>query len=521
MSYDFLIEMGWKSALISGAALALMLLLRSRSAADRAAVLRVGVVFLLALPVVAIAFPSLIVETAAPQAAPVAAAAPSVLSHAELASPETMASMSTAASSGDWNDPGLLFLLLYLGGVVMVGGRLLAGLWTLRRWTEAAEDVTDPAWLDALRRAAPKGGVRLLVSDDIESPLSWGLARPVILIDRDTLERPEDADAILGHEAAHVARRDWAALMASRIAVALFWFNPLVWLLDREVAQQAEEAADSRAVERVEPTRYAQTLLDWARAASAIAVPANAIAAPQPGIARRVRAIVEGRIGRRSGSFWTFAAIGLCAAIAAPVAALEFVPEAPEAPEPPAAPSAPAPAAAPAAPAAAAAPAAPAPAATPRAPRAPLAFAAMQPPVPPRAAVAPRPPLIDGERLSADIRAAVAEAVRTAEMSAEQARHASVEAHRAARAGMAAGAQGMMRGADDMERGARQMDEEARKLRNRDYRERQIAKAAARGEEITHEELLEAAEGMKEGAEGMREGAREMREAAEEMRRGG
>ncbi|MFN3389788.1 MAG: M56 family metallopeptidase, partial [Allosphingosinicella sp.] len=345
MSYSFLLEMAWKSALIAGAALLLVALLRSRSAADRGAVLRVGLAFLLLLPVVALAFPALVVETAAPaQAAAAPAMAPADWSAAELASPETMVTLGTAASSpgGDWSDPSLLFFLLYLGGVAMVGGRLVAGLLTLRRWTAEAEEVISPEWLGALERAgAGDRDIRLLVSHEIDSPLSWGLLRPVILLDPDALDRPEDADAILAHETAHVLRRDWPALVASRIGVALFWFNPLVWLLDREIAQQAEEAADSHAVERVAPARYAQTLLDWARQSGTVALPANAIAARQPGLARRVRAIVEGRIGRRSGSFWTFAAMALCVGIAAPVAALEFVEQAPEAPEPPEAPEAP------------------------------------------------------------------------------------------------------------------------------------------------------------------------------------
>jgi len=43
MSYDFLIEMGWKSAAIAGGALLLAAMLRSRAAADRGAVLKVAV----------------------------------------------------------------------------------------------------------------------------------------------------------------------------------------------------------------------------------------------------------------------------------------------------------------------------------------------------------------------------------------------------------------------------------------------------------------------------------------------
>jgi len=47
-----------------------------------------------------------------------------------------------------------------------------------------------------------------------------------------------------------------------------------------------------------------------------------------------------------------------------------------------------------------------------------------------------------------------------------------------------------------------------------------IAREAARGHHVTHEQLIEAADGMEEGARGMREGAREMREAGQRMRDG-
>ena len=545
MSYDFLIEMGWKSAAIAGGALLLAAMLRSRAAADRGAVLKVAVALLLALPAIALFAPALEIETSAP--APAAAAAPpGALPPAEIETAPAPAAgpalAPSAAAGGDWNDPSLLFFLLYLGGVAMVGGRLLAGLWTLRRWTRGAREVQSPEWRSALQRAGGEAlGIRLLACDEAGSPLSWGLRKPVILLDHDTLRAPGEADAILAHEVAHVARRDWPSLILSRLAVALFWFNPLVWRLDREIAQQAEEAADSDAAATVEPARYAQTLLDWARLNGRSALPANAIAAGEPGLSRRVKAILDGRVARRSGSAWAVAAMVGCAAFAAPVAALEFVPDAPEAPQAPEAPLAPE---APPAPlvrlaAAPLAPPAPGAAPAPLAPPAPLkgtivgpaampaglpvALAAMHPGPgarPPRAPRPPRPPFVDGALIEAEVERAVAGAMRSVDIAAEASRAAG-EAAAAVVAGMKHGAAGMEAGAKSMESGADRMRSEAARLKgSKAYREDVIRRNAARGEHVTHADLLKAADEMAKGAEEMREGAREMREAAKDMREG-
>ena len=540
MSYPFLIEMAWKSAAVSGAALLLAALLRSRSAADRGAVLRIGIAALLMLPVVSALLPSLDVETGS--AAPVVASA--AMPMAPVASEEAIVSSAVTApaveSGGSWDDPGILFLLLYLGGVAMVGGRLLAGLMTLRAWTREAKPVTDAVWLEALERIAGQGrAIRLLVSVQVDSPLSWGVGKPVILIDRDALMRSGDAEAILAHEVAHIRRRDWISLIGSRVAVALFWFNPLVWRLDREAAQQAEEAADSQAAARVEPTRYAQTLLDWARTGGGGLIPANAMASGEPGLARRVRAILEGRAARRSGSVVSIVAMAACVAVAAPVAALEFVqPEAPEAPEPPEAPEAPEPVEAPEAPEAGVVPVPPAPMAPP---------AVRVPGVPPVPAVPPLPPhhvaVHAAQEANAAARSAVEEAVRAGMdegeiarmveeslghavkdglLHAETARMAAREAARGAREGMRHGAEGMLRGADEMDRGAERMRSEGRRLQTDPaFREKAIRENAARGETVTHEQLIEAGRDMEKGARDMREGAKEMRKGAAEMRRQG
>lgn len=551
MDLDFFAEMAWKSALIAGAALVLAHVLRSRAAADRALVLRVGVAMLLLMPFIAIWLPALeVVAFAAPEPPAGLDALPAELRLAVLAGAPAAAPEPTI-----WDDPTPLLILAYLGGLAMVGSRLLAGLWLLRRWTRDAQEVACPDWLAAFERVRwsipDEQPVRLLVSSDVASPLSWGWRRPAILIDPDTLAQSDDAEAILAHEAAHIARRDWPVLLLARTAATLFWFNPLVWLLEREIVQQAEEAADRDAAERVEPARYAETLLSWARANTM--VPANSIAPKGSALGRRVRAILDRAARERpSGSGWTALAILACIGIAAPVAAMQLVAGAPPAPEAPPAPAAPLAPPAPAAPETSPAPRAPetieieVPDVSYVGPEVEAALAELLPRIPgivARATAAVHPEAMEEALREAEVemrrmrhmdRAEIEAAMREARAAMRHAPRVRVRpmvppaprvplapaiaASRAAPAlSMAHGADGMRRGAQGMEGGARRMEAEAARLEDRDYRERAIARALARGETVTHEQLLEAAQGLREGAEGMREGAREMREAAREM----
>ena len=567
MTSWFFIEMAAKSALICSVALLLSMALKHRAAADRAMVLRVGAGLLLALPLISVAFPVLQIEAFAAPADPL-----STMSAAEMERLLALAATLPATEPSIWDDPAPLLLILWGAGALAVLARLLVGLATLNRWTRSAEPVTDPVWLAALDRARIASGasdnMRLLVGDKVPGPLGWGFREPAILIDYDTYAEPEEADAILAHEVAHVARRDWPALMVTRVVTALFWFNPLVWTLARETIQQAEEAADAHAARLVEPTRYAETLLSWGQIGRGIAVPANSIAPGARALSRRVRAVLDkGMLERAAGSRLAIVATLLCVGVAAPVAALELVeaarPEQPAAPQRPIMAAMVQPASAPLPPeepAAAEPPVAPNAPAAPRAPNAPQAIdIELAPAMEELRRVMPQVRAIVANSVRHIDHAALARAISAAQahpVNAEQLRRAIAEAQRniprveelqaqlsrvdvaelqrrirvaipdeaalraQIRSSLAHSSHGMLRGADGMEVGATRMEEQARRFRDRGERERIIARERARGHNVTHEDLLEAARGMEEGARGMREGAREMREAAQRMRDG-
>ena len=330
MSLGLMFELAWKSGLIAAAALAGASLLRARPASERVAVLRLGVVLLLAFPVLVAVTPSLRIEApalfarATPAERGIDAASPGAARPVEI---ETAPMSSASPPAQEKNipvrvDPVVAMLGLWGAGVGFLMLRLLAGVVLLHRWTRRGAPVCDARWLAALARADEGGrSPALRASPSVASPLSWGWRPSIILLDVNSLDQAGRADAVLAHEMGHVRHRDWLFLMASRLLVALFWFNPLVWLLQRELARQSEQAADAWAAGRVGRVDYAAALVAMASRGRPHA--ALGMAAPKGEIARRVVAILNVTSG--CGRPWGAAlASVVCLGVATPLAAIEL-----------------------------------------------------------------------------------------------------------------------------------------------------------------------------------------------------
>ena len=333
-----------KSLLLAGGTLLLLKAMHKRSAADRSWIAHLGLTALLLLPVATFALPALDVPGPAfltgtadqPVAAPVADSAPVApeVAPATASFPEPVAAAAEPWPLGiDWTYagyaiPAALLLLLTLIAI----GRLVA-------LKSRAQVLVDAHWLSALARAQRrmgfKSGTALLTSSELRSPVSWGLMRPVIVLNDDAAEARDDAEAIIAHELAHVARLDWAKLLLARVAVALFWFNPLVWLLAREAHQLREEAADDAVLgSDIDDTDYARLLVGVARhECNGLLLGAHGVAPSRGSLSRRVRRVLDQALTRAPGGWrWTSAAAFFAAGMAVPVAALNFVPTTPVSP---------------------------------------------------------------------------------------------------------------------------------------------------------------------------------------------
>ena len=191
--------------------------------------------------------------------------------------------------------------LAWLWGAVTVV--LLAGLFVrivrTNRAAHRARRFDDSVWharLDAARKTLGiERRVELRIARSGDMPFAWGLRRAVIVLP-DEARRWDDerARAVLGHELAHVARRDVWTILASRTTCALHWFNPLAWCLYRVQRRESERACDRLALSLgLQPADYANHLLETAVAARSSHALAPVMAAPSE---------IEGRIMAILGS---------------------------------------------------------------------------------------------------------------------------------------------------------------------------------------------------------------------------
>ena len=185
---------------------------------------------------------------------------------------------------------------LYLVGVFAMLASLAAGIVRLRRlaadgevWLDGTRLATGVACANGIRRA-----VLVVLSDDIRVPMTFGFRRQTIVVP--AAARDWDADSLrraLRHELEHVRRDDWMVQLIARVACALYWPHPLVWVAWRRFCVEAERTCDDAVVRMSEPATYAEQLVVLARSLTVGPhVPALSMASHSR-LSERVRAILD------------------------------------------------------------------------------------------------------------------------------------------------------------------------------------------------------------------------------------
>jgi len=131
-------------------------------------------------------------------------------------------------------------------------------------------------------------------SHSITIPLTVGVWHPVLILPATWRDWDHwKLGAVLTHERTHIERRDWAVAVIASIAKCIYWFNPLVWWLERKLSSLAEQASDEACVRACgDAPRYAETLLEFASAANQKHRLVGGIAMAQYKISQRIQRIL-------------------------------------------------------------------------------------------------------------------------------------------------------------------------------------------------------------------------------------
>ena len=152
----------------------------------------------------------------------------------------------------------------------------------------------------------------IYVCDEVPSPFILGIVHPRIYLPSALDEAQRGS--VLSHERAHLARRDhwWKPLGFALLAV--YWFNPLLWLAYTLLCRDIELACDERVLRGMD----AGQVKDYSSALLACSVPRRMLAACPLAFGEvGVGARVKNALRYKKPAFWVVAAsVAVCVVVA-------------------------------------------------------------------------------------------------------------------------------------------------------------------------------------------------------------
>lgn len=164
----------------------------------------------------------------------------------------------------------------FLGWIWMAGAafmlvRTMFRYWKLRRLVTAMEPVRDDMVIKILEqtnRVYGRGRKFVTVtSDSVSSPMVMGLCRPYIILPEASMAE-EELYYTFCHELAHYYGGDLHIKFFWEIGKNLLWWNPLMYLFEKELCALLELRADDRVVKALkedERWEYADCLVQMAK----------------------------------------------------------------------------------------------------------------------------------------------------------------------------------------------------------------------------------------------------------------
>ncbi len=228
--------------------------------------------------------------------------APTITSGVELIDNAVNPALSESFAAAPLASVNPLYVWIYLAGWVW-----LIGLAAMLAYALVS-------YLRLRRRVSASIPLRenIYVCDEVPSPFILGIVRPRIYLPSALDEAQRGS--VLSHERAHLARRDhwWKPLGFALLAV--YWFNPLLWLAYTLLCRDIELACDERALCGMD----AGQIKDYSSAPLACSVPRRMIAACPLAFGEvGVGARVKNALRYKKPAFWVVAvSVVVCTVVA-------------------------------------------------------------------------------------------------------------------------------------------------------------------------------------------------------------
>ncbi|TNE62591.1 MAG: hypothetical protein EP344_04905 [Bacteroidetes bacterium] len=177
-----------------------------------------------------------------------------------------------------------VIVTIWMLGFLFFLVRLAGGLHYMRRLRRQHIQPVAPEWQRKLQDLATRIGcstpVQLLESALVQSPMALGFFKPLILLPVGMINQisPAEVEAILAHELAHIARRDWLFNLVQAFIETTFYFHPAVWWIAATIRSERENCCDDVAVQLTgNRLVYAKTLVRLQDLARSARMPALAL----------------------------------------------------------------------------------------------------------------------------------------------------------------------------------------------------------------------------------------------------
>ncbi len=193
-----------------------------------------------------------------------------------------------------------IFVLLWFTGMLFFMLKTMGGLIYIQRIRYSKTWSTGPEWAKRLTQLANKMGIKktvsLLESSIIKIPVVIGVLKPVILIPLGTISNvpPEQLEAILLHELAHIRRKDFLLNIIQTVLEAIFFYHPAVWWLSKNIRQEREHICDDMALSfQTESLTYIKALTTMEEMNFKPPVLASALSGRKHQLLYRIRRMID------------------------------------------------------------------------------------------------------------------------------------------------------------------------------------------------------------------------------------